>query len=1356
MQGSKHAAGIPVRRKSADAGPTNTVASRPQEPDGKEPNRSPVETSTPDPASGWKYRRRRLNWVFGLAALGTALLAQKVAMDAWATPADSPPLLSWVLYGVAIALFMLALPPAPYLVPHATTPFKSTLRAMRQRRLFVGLLAGAALCGLASVPLFVILNMVDFSISAEDVGPPVNYGSWLLYVAALLMLGGAWVVWERNARARGRRAIGAKPWNVMGGGLSPRAEWAVMGVLLVLALLFRLPNLNDAPPGLWFDEAMNGVVAREILQPGAAKVTFIGQFTQMGSLYFYFLGWVTQLFGPGDIWPLRLLPALAGSLIAPLLYIIGSRLFGWRVGLAAGVFVAVSVWNVTMSRFGVASIPTIALDIGVYACLVQGLRTGRLGYYAGGGVLLGLALQMYYPSQLVPVVLALVFAHLLVTGRMKAFRAVRAGAVVFIAVAVLAALPVLTFAAQQPGVYTERAGNVSIFGPGGSDNKPDALGISAKAHALMFTFKGDRNPRHNVPDGSPMLEWPVSALFVVGLGACLLRSRRWQYFFPVVWLLVAASGGVFSALFEAPQGHRTMENSVVSALLAGILVGELWALLAARSTRAAKSSAGANSTRWAGGQVARVGMVAGAALALGLFVWAGYAGYNRYFNRQVTNVSVWSEMQGPNLEVAKTLLRYGPTHRVMVNPSRNNSPAAQYLAPDYPALPWTGPGALPFTDNDDTVIVLDATEEAEVSVIKSFYPDAVVETAGFGDSRAALMYRVFISKEEMAAVRGVRYTVSAGGSPREGKRATMSLEGIDTGQRSTFEISATLKVDVADNYKFGWEQPLGSVPAGAEPVTVLVDGAPITGGEAIQLGSGLHSLVVRGPAERAAKAGPLVWESEQYKRGPIPETALYDPRKIAPVGLTANVRPGEGFDGPPALKRVDPIVSFYFHTVPLARPYTTEWVGKLYAPVAGSYTLYTEQISTSRLIVDGQDVLYNDQENSLQSGTVQLTKGLHDIRVQYQDLTDFSHMYLYWTPPGRDGRYTIPAKFLLPEMAEYPSVPSTGSWPAAEEADDTVWALNPASEQQGTQAQSTPNAGPTGRPTATSATAQEFGATAGPTAEAKSLVPLLLLGGPEDKSLERPLAATADEDGNLYIFTESGAVRRFGPGGEPQGSWDAKDAEGKPLIEVSAMLAENRNISLLDSASSNLITYSRDGKEQKRVLLCQCFYPRGVSKARDGNLWLADTGLGRVIKVTPEGTLVTTLGEKGAEPGQFVEPAGVWEAPDGTVYVADVGNARVQSFDADGKPLAQWPMGTSLARDGSRVAATGDGNVLVTEQQVQAIVLYDRLGKELARWTYNPGSGPHAPSIIVPAGQEDRYLVLFPFNATAAVFNAAP
>ncbi|MDQ6692874.1 MAG: glycosyltransferase family 39 protein, partial [Chloroflexota bacterium] len=409
---------------------------------------------------------------------------------------------------------------------------------------------------------------------------PANTGSWALWIVALLLFGSAWIVWERSTQAADEANVtddvpGTHAWG--GDRLPPWIERVLILALLVFALALRLPNLDNVPPGLWFDEAQNGLVAQQLLAPGAAHPTFLGGYTQMGSLYFYFLGWVLKLFGT-MVWPVRLLPALAGSALVPMLYLLAARLYGWRTGLAAAGLLAVSAWNITFSRFGIASLPTIALDVAVYMTASHALRTGRLGYFAGAGVLLGLAMQMYYAARLVPIVLAILLLHLLITQRMRLVRAVRGGLVVVAVGALLAFLPVGLFAIQQPVAFAGRVDAVSIFNPQVNGGDPNALSTNLTKHLLMFNFHGDGNGRHNFA-ALPQLDDVTAALFILGLGLCLLRAWRWQYFFPVVWFGAALSGGVLSLPFEAPQSHRTLEDSVVTALLAGIVLGELWSIL---------------------------------------------------------------------------------------------------------------------------------------------------------------------------------------------------------------------------------------------------------------------------------------------------------------------------------------------------------------------------------------------------------------------------------------------------------------------------------------------------------------------------------------------------------------------------------------------------------------------------------------------------------------------------------------------------------------------------------------------------------------------------------------------------------
>jgi sugar lactone lactonase YvrE len=202
---------------------------------------------------------------------------------------------------------------------------------------------------------------------------------------------------------------------------------------------------------------------------------------------------------------------------------------------------------------------------------------------------------------------------------------------------------------------------------------------------------------------------------------------------------------------------------------------------------------------------------------------------------------------------------------------------------------------------------------------------------------------------------------------------------------------------------------------------------------------------------------------------------------------------------------------------------------------------------------------------------------------------------------------------------------------------------------------------------------------------------------------------------------------------------------------VSALVVKDGKLLALDAATSEIISYGLDGSGGERTKLCNCFYPRGMALSNDGNLWVADTGGSKVIKVKVDGTTLATIEGKGEVLGQFVEPAGVWEAADGGLFVADVGNARVQRFDSELKPFKAWAMGTSVARDGNRISGDEKGE-LVTEFESQAVVRYDPDGKELARWVYLGGSGQAIPSVITPAG-EGKYLVLYPTDNRALIFS---
>jgi sugar lactone lactonase YvrE len=384
-------------------------------------------------------------------------------------------------------------------------------------------------------------------------------------------------------------------------------------------------------------------------------------------------------------------------------------------------------------------------------------------------------------------------------------------------------------------------------------------------------------------------------------------------------------------------------------------------------------------------------------------------------------------------------------------------------------------------------------------------------------------------------------------------------------------------------------------------------------------------------------------------------------------------------------------------------------------------------------------VVINDTPNNMQHGSVDLRPGLHDIRLSFEDLDGFSHMYLYWQPPTMNDKYIIPSLFLLPNMSTYPETPASGAWPTIEQADDTVWAraaANPAADT--TQSPPPGNSPPESQPTAFPGSV---------------IKPNLLIGGPGTANLPLPRAVAADPDGNIYIYTETNSrITKYAPDGHKVTDWAAAEADGRPVTEGAALLVKGDRLYFLDATSSTLTSYDLDGKEEGRVLICGCYFPRGLAFANDGNLWAADTGLAHIFKVDLRGQTLTTIGEQGSGPGQFVEPASVWESPQGILFVADVGNHRMQTFTSDGKPLAQWPIGQGTSRDNNRITGTPDGDVLVTEYTSRAIVEYDSRGTEKHRWTYAPAGVSLVPAGIAPYG-EGKYVVLFPFDNSAIVLD---
>jgi sugar lactone lactonase YvrE len=98
------------------------------------------------------------------------------------------------------------------------------------------------------------------------------------------------------------------------------------------------------------------------------------------------------------------------------------------------------------------------------------------------------------------------------------------------------------------------------------------------------------------------------------------------------------------------------------------------------------------------------------------------------------------------------------------------------------------------------------------------------------------------------------------------------------------------------------------------------------------------------------------------------------------------------------------------------------------------------------------------------------------------------------------------------------------------------------------------------------------------------------------------------------------------------------------------------------------------------------YWLHGLRLDGEDNVWVTEIGRDVVLKLSPDGRLLLTLGTpgrsgkgpdlsigKGSKPDEFELPHGIAVGPDGKIYVAERLNHRVQIFDPDGRFLAQWP-----------------------------------------------------------------------------------
>ncbi len=159
--------------------------------------------------------------------------------------------------------------------------------------------------------------------------------------------------------------------------------------------------------------------------------------------------------------------------------------------------------------------------------------------------------------------------------------------------------------------------------------------------------------------------------------------------------------------------------------------------------------------------------------------------------------------------------------------------------------------------------------------------------------------------------------------------------------------------------------------------------------------------------------------------------------------------------------------------------------------------------------------------------------------------------------------------------------------------------------------------------------------------------------------------------------------------------------------------------------------------ELDRVELTKTDHPQGLSVSIMGDIYIADTGHNRILKLDPKGKYINHVGGFGWKNNQFDAPVDVFASDGLNIYVADLNNQRIQRYSKKlefvssfgGSKLTELTaeksgVSTEPIGNPNSVAVSSQGDLFYSDRESGRIIKLDRFGKrEIAFGGFAEGRG---------------------------------
>ena len=250
--------------------------------------------------------------------------------------------------------------------------------------------------------------------------------------------------------------------------------------------------------------------------------------------------------------------------------------------------------------------------------------------------------------------------------------------------------------------------------------------------------------------------------------------------------------------------------------------------------------------------------------------------------------------------------------------------------------------------------------------------------------------------------------------------------------------------------------------------------------------------------------------------------------------------------------------------------------------------------------------------------------------------------------------------------------------------------------------------------------------------------------------VQQPSGLAVDGDGRIYIGSDTtDQIYIFGTAGAHLDTWGGPgsgDGQFNNLRDI--LVHPNGQVYVADTINGRIQTFLLDGTfwfkwwDDRRGRFAT---PLGMALSHQGDFWIADHELDRIVKMTNEGRYVTQRGSHGSGIDQFNGPRDVAADSNGFIYVADRFNHRIVKYDPGGTAILSWgSQGSGPGQFNEPHAVTVDeaGNVYVVDTLNHRVQKFTNTGTFVTEWGANgQGDGQFDSPGAIQAHIETLYVV---------------